>query len=484
MMQVMNDRSIASLSSPCRPAREPGSLRVAQDRDAPAVRTAPRAAAGGVCLDGLTGHRALEDRGVIEAKPKSGFFVRPPTSVLQEPKESTPPTKPAAVEVRGIVELMLRAAADPRYISFGAAQASSDLYPNQRLRRSMARHAQTQAESIGRYPSLTGRIELRQAISHHALNLGCDLDYREIVVTHGCREAIGLCLRAVTSPGDIVAIESPAYFGFFQNLQSLGLRAVEIPTHPRTGLSLDALEFALDTQPIRAICVVPTVSNPLGSTMPLAAKRRLAALAAQRNIPVIEDGICNDLVSSPESRRAVKSFDRTGHVMICGSFSKTLAPGLASGWFEAGRWSRQARELKQACSAGSIGVVDLALAEMLVRGSYEQSLRRLRGTFAAQVAMGRQIIAESFPKGTRVTDPSGGFFLWVELPKGIDCIALYTRCLAIQLVIVPGVLFTASKRYEHCIRINIGEHWTGARIEGLKATGRIACLLFQEAVPR
>uniref|UniRef100_E6PPA6 Transcriptional regulator, GntR family/aminotransferase class-I n=1 Tax=mine drainage metagenome TaxID=410659 RepID=E6PPA6_9ZZZZ len=426
----------------------------------------------------LQAYRTLEDRGVIEARPKSGFFVRP---TRKAPQESKPPAKPAMVEVRAIVDTVLRAAGDPRYISFGAAQASSDLYPNQRLRRGIARSAQLHAETIGRYPQLAGMIELRQAISHHALSMGCDLDHREIVVTHGCREAIGLCLRAVTAPGDIVAIESPAYFGFLQNLQSTSLRAVEIPTHPRTGMSLDALEFALDTQPVRAIVVVPTVSNPIGSTMPVTAKRRLAALAAQRNIPVIEDVICNDLASSQEGRRAAKSFDRTGHVMICGSFSKTLAPGLAVGWVEAGRWSRQVAELKRACSAGSVGFVELALAEMLDRGSYEQSLRRLRGIFAAQVATGRQIIGDAFPKGTRMTDPSGGFFLRVELPSGIDSIELYKRCLAMQLVIVPGALFTTSKRYQNCIRLNVGERWSAARIEGLKTIGRVACEIMEEA---
>ena len=98
------------------------------------------------------------------------------------------------------------------------------------------------------------------------------------MITASCTQAVSLCLRAVTQPGDVVALESPTFFGYLDLIESLGLRVLEIPTHPATGLSLPALELALDTQPVKAVLAAPTLSNPLGSVMPLAAKQKLMEL--------------------------------------------------------------------------------------------------------------------------------------------------------------------------------------------------------------
>jgi len=104
--------------------------------------------------------------------------------------------------------------------------------------------------------------------------MGCHIDASDVIVTGSCLEAISLCLRTVTKPGDVVALESPTYYGFLEILEHLGLRALEIPTHPRTGLSLDALQLALDTQPVKALLAVPTLSNPIGASMPVSERKR------------------------------------------------------------------------------------------------------------------------------------------------------------------------------------------------------------------
>ena len=118
-------------------------------------------------------------------------------------------------------------------------------------------------------------------------------------------EAINLALRAVTKPGDLVALESPTYYGFLQILQSLGLRALEIPTHPRSGISLEALELALAEHPVKAVLVMPNVSNPIGASMTDAAKKRLVELLAAKNVPLIEDHIYAELQfdAAPAARR-------------------------------------------------------------------------------------------------------------------------------------------------------------------------------------
>jgi DNA-binding transcriptional MocR family regulator len=422
-------------------------------------------------------YRALEDARLVEARPRSGYFVAARPQRLPEPELSAPPVASLAVDVSLLGEQVMQLAADPSVISFGAACPSGELFAQERVRRAVSRAAQRHRATLCRYPLGPGNEQLRRAVARHALGLGCQLEARDIVVTNGCLDAISLCLRAVTRPGDVVALESPTYFGFLQILESLHLRALEIPTHPRTGLSLDALQLAFDTQPVKAVLAVPTLSNPLGACMPAAERRRLAQMVAERGIPLIEDVLYNDLAERDELRRSVKAWDTSGHVMICGSFSKTVAPGLRVGWVEGGRWSAEVRRLKAVHSGGQTELVDLAMADLLTQPGHESAWRQLRATIAARVDEARGVIAESFPKGTRVTDPAGGYILWVELPAGLDSVALFRACLAERICIAPGTMFSATGRFDQCIRLGVGGRWDEAQREGLRRVGAIACAM-------
>ncbi len=287
-------------------------------------------------------------------------------------------------------------------------------------------------------------------------------------------EAINLCLRAVTRPGDLVALESPTYYGFLQILQTLGLRALEIPTHPRSGISLDALELALAEHPVKAVLVMPNVSNPIGASMSDPAKKRLVELLAEKNVPLIEDHIYADLSFDNATPRAAKAYDRSGNVMFCGSFSKTLSPGLKAGWIEPGRWRDRVHTLKWVSSGGSNELVELALAEVLESGVYERSLRPLRRRFESHVNSARGVIAECFPRGTRVTRPSGAYILWLELPRECDSVALFEALIGRGITIAPGPMFSASGRYRNCIRLSLGQAWSPRQERALREVGKLA----------
>ena len=366
----------------------------------------------------LQAYQRLEDIGLIEARPQSGYYVRRRRAEVEEPETSRPPRRVLTVEVNALADAMLAHANDPAFVAFGSGCPSPELFPLERVRRVISSVARRDRQALGRYGLPPGSERLRRAVARRALEWGCRIDYRELVTTTGCMEAINLCLRAVTRPGDLVALESPTYFGFLQILQGLGLRALEIPTHPRTGISLDALEPALREHPVKAVLVMPNVSNPIGASMSDAAKRRLVELLAARNVPLIEDHIYADLYFGASPPKAAKAYDRSGNVMLCGSFSKTLAPGLKAGWIVPGRWGDSIRILKFVASGGQTEIVELAVAELIESGGYERTLRGLRRRFEEQVDAARGVIAESFPRGTRVTRPSGAFILWVELPQG------------------------------------------------------------------
>ena len=429
----------------------------------------------------LQAYQRLEDSGVIEARPQSGYYVRRAPAAVQEPAPSRPPRRALNVEINELADAVLTNASDPEFITFGSACAAPELFPLERVRRVISSLARRDRSALGRYGLPPGTEQLRRAVARRALAWGCRIDHRQLVTTTGCMEAINICLRAVTKPGDLVALESPTYYGFLQILQSLGLRALEIPTHPRSGISLEALELALAEHPVKAVLVMPNVSNPIGASMSDPAKKRMVELLAAKNVPLIEDHIYADLCFDAVAPRAAKAYDRAGNVMLCGSFSKTLSPGLKVGWIEPGRWRDRVRMLKFVASGGQNELMELAVAELLESGGYERQLRQLRRRFESQVDAARGMIAESFPRGTRVTRPSGAYILWVELPRSCDSIALFERLLERGITIAPGPMFSASQRYRNCMRLSIGQAWTARHERALRDIGSLACELSIES---
>ena len=296
-------------------------------------------------------------------------------------------------------------------------------------------------------------------------------------------EAVQLSLLAVARQGDAVAIESPAYFGSLQLIEALGLKAVEIPSGPRDGMDLDALERVLKTRRIAAVLVVTNFSNPLGCLMPDANKERLVAMLAAREVPLIEDDLYGDLYFGPSRPRAAKCFDQRGLVLHCGSFSKTLAPGWRIGWVAAGRFRERVSLLKFAQTIATASLQQLAMAEFLAGGHYERHLRSLRKSVAATMHSLGDCVAAHFPAGTRATRPEGGGVLWVELPAGISALKLHDRALEAGIAIAPGPIFSARQGYENCIRLSSGVVWS-PRIEAAVATlGRIAAELPDRRMP-
>ncbi|MBV7428485.1 MULTISPECIES: PLP-dependent aminotransferase family protein [unclassified Acidovorax] len=421
----------------------------------------------------------LEDARLIIARPRSGFFVAARPVSLPEPSTPRPLRRPREVSVDWLGQRILGRNQPEDMISFSSGTPGFELFNPDRVRRAVVRAAQRHRNLLCTYPTSAGHEDARRALARYAVGMGCSLDPENIVITGGCMDSIALCLRAVTQPGDVVALESPTHFSFLEVLQGLHLRALEIPTHPRHGLSLDALQLALDTQPVKAVMIVPTLSNPLGSCMPQAERKRLAQMAARHDMAVIEDAIYNDLVEIDEMRRTVKSYDTTGHVMLCDSFSKTLAPGLRLGWLEAGRWSEKVRGIKDLQAGGQSAVLELALADLITQAGHAAAMRQLRAGVAARMDEARRVIASHFPQGTRVSDPPGGLLMWLELPRALDSVQLHEACLARQILIAPGTVFSTSGRFRNCLRIGVGGDWSPAHLAALRTVGDMACQMLR-----
>ncbi len=422
--------------------------------------------------------RWLEDSGLVEARPRSGYFVLERAALLAytSPSSATDASTPASRIPGASNRAELMALANQEH-GFGAAYLGSELLEVGRIQRSMVQAAQEHGSSLACFEAGSGHHTLQRAVAQHALRLGSKLDWPSIHITSGCLEAIALALRAVAVPGSRVAIETPTFFGFTELLAQLNLKAVEIPTHSVEGMNLDALQATLERGSIAAVLLSPALSNPLGCSMPLAQRTRLASLASRYQTPVIEDVVWNDLVEQPQLRTTVQALDPDGWVMVCGSFTKTLAPGLRLGWLHAARWSGLIEGLRSHTMSRPTEVLELTLAKLLKQGGLERHHLRLRSVLASRRQRAREIVRESFPQGTRVSDPPGGMLLWVELPAGVDTQRLLERALPERISFIPGTLFSTRQRYGNCLRLGLGGRWGAQQQAALARLGALACQL-------
>jgi DNA-binding transcriptional MocR family regulator len=247
------------------------------------------------------------------------------------------------------------------------------------------------------------------------------------------------------------------YFGTLQTLEVHGLRVLEIPTHPRDGISLEALAFAVEHNPVRAVLVISNFNNPLGSRIPDEKKAELVELLARHEIALIENDVSGELYFGEARPLACKSFDRKGLVMYISSFSKDISPGLRVGWVAAERHKPQLEWLKVTVSGTTGTIPQLGLAEFLQSGGYDHHLRRIRREYARNVEMMTEAVMRHFPPGVRVTRPLGGFVLWVQLPEGIDSLDLYQRALPAGITLAPGHVFSATRQFSNFVRFNAAE---------------------------
>ncbi|MGN6505156.1 MAG: PLP-dependent aminotransferase family protein [Tepidisphaeraceae bacterium] len=386
--------------------------------------------------------------------------------------------------VGDLVMKMSEAVGRPDMIPLGHAVPSPDSLPTRQLNRFAAAIARTSGRGMATYDIPPGCLELRVQVARHYLDAGCTLSPDELVTTCGCQEALGLCLRAVTRPGSVVAVDTPSYYGQLQTIELLGLRALEIPTHPQTGVDLQALQRAIRSKKIAACLFTPNCHNPLGFIMPEANKRQLVELLARHDLPLIEDDIYGDLAFAAQRPTVCRAFDRDGRVLLCSSFSKTLAPGARVGWCAPGRYLDDVMRLKFCNTIATPTIPQLAIAEFLAVGGYAHHLRKLRKRYAEQVQFVSHAVQEFFPGGTRASRPAGGHVLWVELPAGVDSVKLFERAIAARISLAPGTLFSAGRGYRNFIRLNCSHAMTPTLRRAIQTVGELAAQLCDEPPAR
>ena len=413
----------------------------------------------------------LENAGWIGALPQSGYYVR--MKRVEAPRSLHPSSQPMPVNVSSRISRFFHSMQMPEIIPFATATLSPELLPLAQLSRLTAQMARS-ATGVG-YDPLPGCPELRHQIARRAVELGCCFSPEEVVITIGAIEAIHLCLQAVKHRSDVVVVESPTYFGILQLLEQLGLRAIEVPLRGDTGLDLQILEEVLRCQNIAACVSVPNFSNPAGTLMPDSAKEQLVNLLEQHQVPLIESDVYGDLHFGNARPLPLKAFDRTGSVMLCSSISKTLAPGYRVGWAVPGQYFQAVEALKFVHTVATPSLQQRTIAEFFNSGGYSHYLRGLRRKLSVQVEQFSQAICTYFPLESRISQPSGGFLLWIELPLGIDTDRLQMLALEHGISIAPGSIFSAQGDFRTCLRINCGYPWSSQFDEAIQKLAKIIC---------
>lgn len=413
----------------------------------------------------------LERRALIESRPQSGFFValyRKPAM----PTVSKPSVSYKAEQADDLIRRVFETLNDTQITRLALGVPDMELLPIAKLNKAMSEALRTLPSSGTGYDDVQGNGKLRRQIARWSFTWNSSLTESDIVTTAGTMNAISHCLMVLTKRGDAIAVESPAYFGILQLAKNLGLRVIELPTHPVTGIEPDALKKVLPK--IKACVLVSNFSNPLGSCMPEINKKAVVKMLAAEEIPLIEDDLYGDIYFRSSRPTPCKAFDREGLVLWCGSVSKTLAPGYRVGWVAPGRFKDEIIRSKLLHSISLTTITHEVVANVLENGRYENHLRNLRRTLYANSQQFVRAISEYFPAETRVTHPEGGFVLWTEMDKRIDAASLYEKAMQHKISIAPGRMFTLQNQFNNCMRLSYGVKWTDELDSKLKQLGVLA----------
>jgi len=418
----------------------------------------------------------LESQSLIESKPQSGYFVSKLLSVkLPLPEISRPSLIANNVEPDELISKVYENIGKKDMTIFSIGIPSGDLLPQAKLKKEIINATRALKEGGTEFEELQGNLKLRRMVAMRSLIWGGNFSEHDLVTTNGGMNALSFCLMALGKPGDTVAIESPCYPGILQLANGLGLKVLELPTHPITGIEIGALKKAIPK--INLCLLIPNFNAPLGSLMSDENKKEVVKLLSHHNIPLIEDDVYGDLYFGSNRPKCCKSFDKEGNVLYCSSISKTLAPGYRVGWIAPGKYKDKILKMKLLHATSSITLVNEAVANFLKSGKYEKHLQQLRKTLQNNYQNYAQTIAEYFPEGTRTSRPQGGLSLWVEFDKNVKTKELYDLAIKQNISIAPGRMFTLQEQFDHCMRLCIGLPWTENTESSLIKVGKLARLL-------
>lgn len=420
----------------------------------------------------------LLEKGLIESRERSGFFV---AELVQSeaPKTRSQPKliHPSdSLEPDTLIRELRHAINEPKIVPLGTATPAPQFYPYRAISRFVSQALREEPWLTSEYQFPPGSASVRQAIAQRYHRLGVDADRDAVVTTSGAIEAITLALRAIANPGDAVLVESPGYFGVHQALRVMGYQVFEAPCDPILGLEPERLEQAIKRagKRLKAAITVATHHNPLGVSIPEPARKEILQIALKHGVTVIEDDIYGELSYSQPRPRPLKALDRHENVILCGSFSKTAAPGLRVGYAISQKHATTISALRSTLASGVSTLAEEAMGLYLQSGGFDRHLRKVSREYEKLTRRFATEIERYFPDGTRISRPTGGYLLWVQLPADIDARKVQAQTIERKISVAAGSLFSPQGAYQDCIRINCAFPWSTAIERAVREIGKIA----------
>jgi DNA-binding transcriptional MocR family regulator len=402
----------------------------------------------------------LERQGAIAARPQSGYYLKAENAKpLRSTRAQWRKTEPTPVKCRSLIERVYEEVHKPNVVPLGIANPVMACSPDKTLARTMRRVLSKVAAKAVSYGPIHGDPDLRRQIAYRYQDHGTKADPEQLVITNGAQEAMSIALQCVAKAGDVIAVESPTFFGLLELIEALDMKAMEIRTCSDTGLCLDDLAQAIELHPIKACIFASSINNPMGSLMPEEQREKMVRLLEEKDIPLIEDDVYGELYFGEKQPRPAAYYSRKNLVMTCSSFSKTAAPGYRLGWLMPGKWEEQAKRLKRSHSCSTGMLQQWTMSEFIKSGDYDRHLKVLRKTLAFNSERMRCHVAKHFPEDTCICTPQGGSVLWIKCPKNINTATLFETAIEQGISFTPGSIFSPSGKYHDYMRISFGVVW-------------------------
>ncbi len=410
----------------------------------------------------------LESEGLIHGHVGRGTFIRGPMPELKitpaPPSLGTNGTvrwESLFADERGEETLSRLTQATPeRDISFVMARPAEEFFPIEELRNCCNAVLKREAAQILRLGPSDGYPALKKTLCELLRSEGLQLHEENLLVTDGCQQSLDLICKAFLRPGDAVVLENPAYPGAIAIFSGARVRSLGVPVRMQaekgtgTGVDLAALEATLLQNRVKLMVLTPDFHNPTGTTLPLAARRKLLEIAGRYQVPAVEDHIYARLRLRGEKVASLKQLDRSNLVIQIDSFSKVAFPGLRVGWVVAPEnVIERLRLIKQTTDLHTDQLSQATLAEFMRRGLLGKHLAQMRRVYASRLEALEQALTKYMPQEVRWTQPEGGMCLWVELPPGFDASELLIHVRERGVLFAPGRYFYFQNPQPNTLRL-------------------------------
>ena len=380
---------------------------------------------------------------------------------------------PVEVSCRSLIEQVYDAVHLPDTVALGISNPVNAHPPDKALARLMRSVLSRVAEKAVSYGPVNGDAKLRLTIALRYQEQSVDVNHQDMVITSGAQEALSIALQCVAKRGDIIAVESPCYFGLIELIESLGMKALEVYTCTEDGVCISELEKVLNQHNVTACLFSTAINNPLGSMMTNEQRQSLVKLLESRDIPLIEDEVYSDLYLTEYRPIPAQLYSEKGLVMTCSSFSKTAAPGYRIGWLIPGKFEESAKRIKRAQSCSTAMLQQWTLTDYLLSGEYDRHLQVLRKVLRYNCERMRALVAEHFPSEVCISKPQGGSVLWIRCRSHVDTSLIFSEAIKHGVSFAPGQIFSPSGKYKNYMRLSFGVKWSDKIDEAVANLGKL-----------